>query len=146
MNRFEWWKLSEYAALWNEAASMKQAKNYEQQNNGIPCLPSENTLSPRKFRSCRTDFIIRGNSIRQQKNPHWTQKNCIQEETKFSIQWKAIDSKLFNLMAASFFWIFSCSQISQQLGHQQCTHSSFSTQSIDQFPINNNEQGIPSLN
>ena len=27
MNRFERWRLGEYAALWYEAASMKQAKN-----------------------------------------------------------------------------------------------------------------------
>ena len=69
INRFERWRSGEYAALWYEAVTMKQAKN--KSNSTMKALTSRaKTFCLQGQWPCGKDFITGGNSTQQQKNPH----------------------------------------------------------------------------
>ena len=136
MNRFERWRSGEYAALWYEAASLKQAKN--KSNSTMEALASRAKALCLQGQFGRAAKILSSEGIApdNRKTLIELKKNCIQRKTKFLSRWKTIAAKLINSMRKKSSCSSSLFRNSQQLGHPKCTQSIFSTQSIVQFLIN----------
>ena len=129
----------DYAALWYEAASMKQVKN--KSNSTMEVLASRAKTLCLQGQFGRSAKVLSSEGIAPDNRKTLIELNhCIQMKTKFLSRWKTIAAKLINSMREKPFCSSNLFRISQQLGRPKCTQSIFSTQSIVQFLINPNGQ------
>ena len=137
MTRFERWRSGEYAALWYEAASMKQAKN--KSNSTMEALASRAKTLCLQGQFGRAAKILSSERIApdNRKTLIELKKTASRGKRNSSAVGRlTIAAKLINSMRERSSCSSSLFGNSQQLGRPKCNQSIFFARSIDQFLIN----------